>query len=230
MQPDMHQPPINPLPAVVWALALPMIAAEAAIGLGSLGFLGGIGMRNTLMQQAAFAPEMVQRMWDVGAVNWGQARRLLSYPFVHTSLTHAALVLAFTLALGKMVAANFRPWALLAIFFGAAVGGALVYTAVAAQIPGRHAPLIGGYPAVYGLVGAFTFLLWTRLAAQNANRLRAFTLIGFLLGFQLIFGVLVGTRGFDWVAEVSGFAIGFALSFLLIEGGPERALAAIRRR
>ncbi len=82
----------------------------------------------------------------------------------------------------------------------------------------RSAPLIGGYPAVYGLVGAFTFLIWTRLAAENANRMRAFTLIGMLLLFQLVFGLIFGGAGLGWIAEIAGFGFGFALSFVLVDG------------
>ena len=49
----------------------------------------------------------------------------------------------------------------------------------------RFDPLVGGYPAVYGLLGAFTFLLWARLGEEHANQFRAFTLIGFLLGIAV---------------------------------------------
>ena len=94
----------------------------------------------------------------------------------------------------------------------------------------RSAPLIGGYPAVYGLVGAFTFLIWTRLAAENANRMRAFTLIGMLLLFQLVFGLIFGGAGLGWIAEIAGFGFGFALSFVLVDGGMARALAQLRQR
>ncbi|MFD2815131.1 hypothetical protein ACFSYD_13190 [Paracoccus aerius] len=57
----------------------------------------------------AFAPEMVQRMWQLGAVDWDQAYRILSYSFVNTSFTHALFVVVFTLALGNMIAREFRP-------------------------------------------------------------------------------------------------------------------------
>jgi len=91
------------------------------------------------------------------------------------------------------------------------------------------APLFGGYPAVFGLIGGFTFLLWVNLAAVGANKFRAFTLIGFLLGFQLLFGLLFG-GGYEWVADVAGFVTGFALSFVVSPGGWARVLAKIRQR
>ncbi|MDB6177504.1 rhomboid family intramembrane serine protease [Paracoccus sp. Z330] len=233
MRDGLNESPLNPLPPAVWLLALPIIASEFVFGLGRLGLVGGaegIGLRLSAMQMTAFAPEMVQRMWSVGVVDWDQVYRLVTYSFVNTSLTHALFVLAFTLALGNLVGREFRPWAVIALFLGSAAGGALVYTAAMSLLPGRPAPLIGGYPAVYGLVGAFTFLLWARLAATNANRLRAFTLIGMLLLFQLVFGVVFGNAGYGWIAEIAGFAVGFGLSFLLVDGGVARALRHIRQR
>ncbi|WP_411956802.1 rhomboid family intramembrane serine protease [Paracoccus homiensis] len=233
MRDGIHESPLNPLPMAVWILALPVIASEAVFGLGRLGLIGGaegVGLRLAGLQQSAYAPEMVMRMWSLGQVDFGQLYRIVSYSFVHYSLTQALFVLAFTLALGNMVARAFRPWAVIALFLGSAIGGALVYTVAMSFLPGRPAPLIGGYPAVYGLVGAFTFLLWARLAAANANRMRAFTLIGMLLLFQLVFGIVFGNAGYGWIAEIAGFAVGFGLSFLLVDGGVARVLRQIRQR
>ncbi len=141
-------------------------------------------------------------------------------------------MIVFLLALGNAVSRVFRPWAVVAVFFGATVAGALIYTLIDVFVlPGtRISPLVGGYPAVYGLLGAFTFLLWTRLGAENANQLRAFTLIGALLGFQLVFGLLFGNAGYGWIAEVAGFCVGFALSFVLVPGGLGRVRRQIRHR
>lgn len=233
MRSGLTQSPVNPLPATVWLLVLPIIASEAVFALGRTGLIGGaegVGLRLSALQMTAFAPEMIQRMWSVGVIDWDQIYRLLTFSFVHVSFMQALFVTVFTLALGNMVARQFRPWAVVALFLGSAIGGALVYTAIMSFIPGRPGALIGGYPAIYGLVGAFTFLLWTRLAAENANRMRAFSLIGMLLLFQLVFGIFFGNAGYGWIAEIAGFAFGFGLSFVLIDGGLGRALAQIRQR
>ena len=103
--------------------------------------------------------------------------------------------------------------------------GALVWS-VAVD---TDAPLFGAYPPVYGLVGAFTFMVWARMQGLGARRLRAFTLIGALLVFQLVFGVLFG-GGYDWIADLSGFAAGFLLSFVVSPGGWRAALERIRQR
>lgn len=233
MRPGLTQSPINALPPVIWLLALPIVAIEAVLWLGGQGFIGGAqgtGLRLDAIRMAAFPPELAQRIWQLGIVDLREAYRFLSFSFVHVSATHALFVVVFTLALGNMVAQNFRPGAVLALFFGSAIGGACLYATVTPWLGIRPALLIGGYPAVYGLVGAFTFLLWTRLAAQNANRMRAFLLIGMLLLFQLVFGLLYGPQGHGWIAEVAGFAVGFGLSFLLVDGGMARALRQIRAR
>ena len=79
-------------------------------------------------------------------------------------------------------------------------------------------------------MGAFTFLLWSRLGAVHANRMRAFTLIGMLLAFQLVFGIVFGGAGYGWIAEIAGFGAGFLLSFVLVDGGVQRVLRQIRAR
>jgi membrane associated rhomboid family serine protease len=81
--------------------------------------------------------------------------------------------------------------------------------------------LVGIYPAVYGLIGAFTWSLFTAPGTAVRGRIAAFRLIGVLAGLQLLFGLLVGS-GAEWVAHLAGFAAGFALSFLLGPDGGAR--------
>jgi membrane associated rhomboid family serine protease len=228
MQRDQNTAPLNPLPPVVWALALPMIALELVVGLASRGIIGGsqgIGWRLDALERFAFAPRLMRQMIVEGNYPWQGLVRLVTYPFVHYNFTHALFVIVILLAIGKMVAEVFRPWAVLSVFFGSAIVGALVYTAV----PGVTAPLVGGYPAVYGLIGGFTFLLWVNLAAVGANKYRAFSLIGFLLGIQLVFALLFG-GGSDWIADFAGFGTGFLLSFVVSPGGWARVRQKIRQR
>lgn len=225
---DRNAPPLNPLPMIVWVLALPIIAMEVVVGLGGAGIVGGMegaGWRLQALERFVFSPPLMQAMIDRGDYPLLQIMRLVTYPFVHGATTHALFVVVILLALGKMVGEVFRWWAVLVVFFGAAVTGAFAYMLV----PGNAAPLFGGYPPVYGLIGGFTFLLWVNLAAVGANKFRAFSLIGFLLAIQLVFGLLFG-GGYEWVADVAGFAAGFLLSFLVSPGGWGRVMAKIRQR
>jgi membrane associated rhomboid family serine protease len=226
---DHNAPPLNPLPWVVWAIALPIIAMEVVVALAAGGVLGGaegVGWRLQALERFAFSPDYMRYLLDVGQYPANGMHRLVTYPFVHGNTMHAVFVVVILLALGKMVGEVFRWWAVLLTFFGSAAMAALVYTLV---LPEVHQPLIGGYPAVYGLIGGFTFLLWVKLAAVGANRYRAFSLIGFLLGVQLIFGLLFG-GGWEWVADIAGFVTGFLMSFVISPGGFSRVLDKVRQR
>lgn len=228
MSADPNASPINPLPTVVWVLILPVIAMEVVLSLGQHGFAGGpaaVGWRLTAIRDFGFSGEVLDWMLSIGRFPPEHLVRFVTYPFVHYGVTHAVFVVVFILALGKMVGEIFRGWAVLVVFFGSALAGALAYWFLLDD----PTPLVGGYPAVYGLIGAFTFLLWVRLAGTGVNQYRAFTLIGFLLGIQLVFGLLFG-GGNDWVADLAGFAAGFLLSFLVSPGGWGRVRARLRHR
>ncbi|MBA3908310.1 MAG: rhomboid family intramembrane serine protease [Rhodobacter sp.] len=229
MQPDHNAAPINPLPMIVWVLALPVIAMELVLVLaeaGLVGGAGGIGWRLQAVERFAMFPELLRYQAETGGQPYADLLRLVSYPLVHGSFTHALFAVVILLALGKMVGEIFRWWGVLVVVSGASIAGGLAYGLL---IPDIRAPLIGAYPAVYGLIGAFTFLLWTNLARKGANKYRAFSLIGALLFFQLVFGVLFG-GSWDWVADVTGFAAGFLLSFIVSPGGFARVREMIRQR
>lgn len=225
---DPNAPPINPLPPVVWLLVLPILAIEAAFSLAARGLIGGaqgVGWRIDAVRDHGFLPEIWDRMVELGQFPPEHLARFVTYAFVHGGFTHALFVVVFVMALGKFVGEVFRGWAVLAVFLGASVAGALAY----GTLLDDPVPLVGGYPGAYGLIGAFTFILWLNLGARGENRARAFTLIGFLLAFQLLFGVLFG-GGTQWVADVAGFTAGFLLSFAVSPGGWARLRAKIAQR
>ncbi|MBS9715942.1 rhomboid family intramembrane serine protease [Pseudohalocynthiibacter aestuariivivens] len=227
MSSDPNASPVNPLPPVVVALAALIFGIEVLFNLGARGLLGGaeaVGWRLSALETYAVPGGLQNWMLETGRFSGDNLIRYVTYSFVHVSFTHMLFVVVFVLALGKMVGEVFRAWAVLAVFFGASIVGAIVY-----GLLNERAGLIGGYPAVYGLIGAFTFLLWVNLAAHGANKYRAFTLIAFLLGIQLIFGLFFG-GGKDWVADVAGFATGFGLSFFVCPGGWSHVMAVLRRR
>jgi membrane associated rhomboid family serine protease len=228
MSSSHNESPINPLPAVVVVLALVIFGVEAAFQLGARGIVGGpeaVGWRLAAVQKYAFLGDVFDQMLAQNIWPMQHVMRFVTYPFIHGSFTHMLFVIVFLLALGKMVAEVFSAWAVLVVFFGSAIMGALVY----ALVLDDPYPLIGGYPAVYGLIGAFTFLLWVKLAMSGGPQARAFTLIGFLLGIQLVFGLLFG-GGKDWVADLAGFVTGFGLSFVVSPGGFGRVVDRLRQR
>ncbi|MDK3072166.1 rhomboid family intramembrane serine protease [Sedimentitalea sp. JM2-8] len=217
---------VNPLPPVVAALFIVIMGIEVVFQLGTRGLAGGpgaVGWRLDAIQTYAFSGDIFDWMWQNGRWPAEHLIRFVSYSFVHTSFTHALFVGVFLLAMGKMVAEVFGSAAFLVVFFVSGIGGALAY----AVLLNDPVPLIGGFPSVYGLIGAFTYMLWRSLSSVGANQARAFTLISFLMGIQLLFGLLFGVNN-DWVADLAGFATGFALSFLVSPGGWARLRGRIR--
>jgi len=220
--------PFNALPPVVVALAVVIAGLEGMFQLATSGFLGGqggVGWRLAAMQDYAVLDEVAHWMLSNGRFPPDQLIRFLTYPLIHGGFVHAAFVVVFILAIGKMVAEVFSPMAFVAIFWVSAVFGALAYV----LLLNSQFPLVGGYPGVYGLIGAFTFLMWVDAGMRGENQLRAFGLIGALLAIQIIFGVIQGDFG-NVVADLSGFIAGFLLSFLVSPGGWQRALNRLRQR
>ncbi|TCL08588.1 rhomboid family protein [Shimia isoporae] len=221
------QSPINPLPPVVVALFLLVVGVEAIFWAGSRGLVGGpsaVGWRLSALQQYAFSAEIFD--WMLATGNWPleHVKRFVTYMFVHIGFTHTLFGGVLLLAIGKMVGEVFSQLATLIVFIGSGIAGALGY----ALILDPDVPLIGSYPGVYGLIGAFTFLMWARLGELGAPQARAFSLIGVLVAIQLVFGLLFGGNP-DWVADVCGFAAGFLMSFVLVPGGWRRIRDRIRR-
>ncbi len=230
MTPDYKIAPVNPLPAVVWLLVLPIAAVEIVLavtaGIGSNTF---VGWRSQAIEATAFSGLLWDRMIEVGDYSPRNLLRLVSYVFVQWNYVQALFVCVFTLALGKYVGEIYRWWAVAVVFFFSAAVGAVAYGALLDV----QLPLVGGYPAAYGLIGALTFIIWTRLGAEGVNRARAFLFIGALMVWQLGFGAVeflyYGQTDFYFVAELAGFAAGFLISFVVSPGGWRRVLAKLRQ-
>lgn len=226
-----HTPPIspiNPLPPVIVALVLIMGVIEAAFSLGSAGLVGGpaaIGWRLEYVQKFAFSGDIFDWMLSNGVYPSEHLLRLVSYPFVNANFTSALFGLAMVLALGKFVGEILAGWAVLVVFFAASAFAAVIY----ALVTDSPVPLVGPFPGVYGLIGAFTYLMWLRLKSLGERQARAFSLIGFLMGIQLVFGLLFGGTPV-WIAELAGFAAGFGLCILVMPGGFARLRERLRER
>ncbi|WP_297778003.1 rhomboid family intramembrane serine protease [uncultured Roseovarius sp.] len=224
---DQRPPaPVNPLPPFVIALFLVIVGVEAAFTLGARGLIGGpdaVGWRSAAIQDYGFNGEIMAWMLENRTWPMEHLRRFVTYAFVHGSFTHALFAGVLLLAMGKFVSDVFRHWAVLVLFLVSTVAGALVYGLVVRDSPW----LIGAFPGVYGLIGGFTYIMWLRLGQLGTNQARAFTLIGVLMGLQLVFGLLFGGSA-TWVADVSGFATGFLASFVLSPGGWSRVRAKLR--
>ena len=227
MHQDHNAPPFNPMPPVVWVLFLILMGIEIVFTLGEQGITGGarsVGWRLGAISNYGFSGVAFDWMIKNGQTPFEYFIRCFSYMFLHGSFTAAIFSGVILLAMGKLVGEVMGQLAVIILFVFSGVFGVVIFGLLTDQ-----AWLIGAYPSVYGLIGAYTFLLWQRVAGQGMQQLTAFHLIGFLMGIQLIFGIFFVT-GQDWVAELAGFVCGFALSVIVMPDGLARLRTAIQRK
>lgn len=225
---DPDAPPFNPLPPVIIALAVVIAGIEALFSLGQRGIIGGpeaVGWRINAIQDYAFLDPVFDWMLANQTFPPEHLLRFVTYPLIQLGFTQAVFVVVLLLALGKMVGEVFEAWAVLVIFFASSIMGAVVYGLIVTE----DFPLAGGYPPIYGIIGAYTFLHWVSYGAMGENQLRAFQLIAFLLGLQLFFELVFGGSN-SWVADIAGFVTGFLLSFVVSPGGWGRLMRRLRNR
>ncbi|MCA0042682.1 rhomboid family intramembrane serine protease [Celeribacter litoreus] len=220
--------PFNALPPAVVAIVMLLGGIELVFQVGNLGLVGGpeaVGWRLDALQKFSFLDQVFEQMRMLDMWPFEHVRRVFTYAFVHFSITHVLMASVFILAMGKMVGEVFGNFAVLAIFVVSTIVGALAY----GLILDVERPLAGAYPAAYGFIGAYSFILWIGLGNLGQNRLGAFRLIALLMGIQFVFGVLFGGSP-DWVADLAGFAAGFATAAGLRPGAFVRLLARLRER
>ncbi|MBP0483810.1 rhomboid family intramembrane serine protease [Sagittula salina] len=221
----MNEAPVHPVPPVVVAMFLVLLGIEAVFTLGEMGMVGGpegIGLRATYIERFGFSGQVFDWMMATGTWPLHHLLRVFSYSFLHGSFYQAIFGMVFILAMGKAVVEAMGALPFVAIYFASAAVGAVAF-GVLSDGPW----LIGAYPAAYGLIGGFSYLLWLQLGAVGAPQMRAFSLIGVLLAIQLLFGLMFGSDD-SWIAELAGFVTGFLLSVVLIPGGWARLLARLR--
>lgn len=211
-------------PAIL-AIAIAILVIELAVTAGARGLVGGplgIGWRANLIEQFAVSDRLFEWMWATGNWSLPDLARFVAYAFVHVSFSQAVFAAVFVLALGKFVGDVAGGLRATVIFLGSAIVGALVYVLVV-QDAGF---LTGGFPGAYGLIGAFSYVLMTRLEQMGGNQLQAFQLLGILMAIQLGFGLIFGGPP-HWIADLAGAGAGFALMALMQPGA---LVGWIRRR
>ncbi|MEL7183268.1 MAG: rhomboid family intramembrane serine protease [Pseudomonadota bacterium] len=230
----MHDPrqqsPFNALPPVIVAMAVVIGGIELLFQAGEIGVIGGregIGWRLSAIRDWAVLDVVFGWMIANGAFPIVELARFVTFPLLHGSFMHAALVVVFVLALGNVTAPFYATWRLPVIFWLSSVAAGLAYVVLF----NAERPLFGGYPGAYGFIGVFTYL--TTLGLTRADPSRAFLLIGFLLAIQPVFGLSTG-QGFSWIptwtADLVGAAVGYGAAILFFPGGWGRLLLRLKQR
>lgn len=216
--PPLARPPVfNNVPGEVIALCAAIAAVSALI------LLAPRALSDTLFTATAVfagpgAAETPQPL--------GKLAPYALHVFAHGSWAHLGLNLAALLAFGAAVARRLQaPWRFFALFFAAAIAGALVE---AAAFPERATTLVGASGGVFGLIGATAWFMGSgfRAAPRGAGyaplaavaaRLAPWAIINVVVG--LAGGDFLGLGHIAWVAHLGGLAAGAALFPVLDRAG-----------
>ena len=217
-------PAVNPLPPVVIILFLIIVVCEIYVAGAEASLWGDFDARINLIRQFAFMPEEFGRALSSGLLVPELFWRMITYPFLHGSLMQSIFASVFILAMGKFVGEILGNIAIIAIFFASAIFAALGFSLFTSS----SFPLFGGFPAAYGLIGAFTFVLFSRTKGLLSQQLMAFRLLGVLLLINIGFSLLQDGPPL-WVAELSGAATGFISAAIIHPGGIRFMINRFRR-
>ncbi|PUB16353.1 rhomboid family intramembrane serine protease [Yoonia sediminilitoris] len=227
--------PVNPIAFIVVLTSLAMLGIEVAFSLADRQIISSnsaVRWRLDAYNAFAFDPGTLERIFVRKDYALSAIWTFFTYPFINQGMAPALFASALILALGKFVSEFYGALQFACIFVLTAVVGAVAYALV---FP-KGLALLGAYPPVFGLIGAYTYVLWMRLGKAGSNQLLAFRLIGVLIAIQLIFTVVIVVMGQasngwpTWVAEVGAFVAGFSVSVLLAPGGWTSFVARMRQR
>ena len=220
--------PVNPIPPLILALFVLILGVELAFQLGARGLAGGpqaIGWRQSALTDFGFQGQYPTFMVETGQIRADYLLRFVSYPFVHGSFTQAIFAGIMLLALGKFVGEIMAPVAVFVLFVVSTIGGALAMWGLG----GAQDWMFGAFPPVYGLIGAFTYLLYVRLGQVGGPQIQAFRVIAVLAAIQFLFGILFGFAP-DWPGDLGGFLTGIAFAPVLVPGGFSALVDRLRQR
>ena len=158
-------------------------------------------------------PAAILLLWGGNAaseVQKGEWWRLLSAPFLHSGLLHAAMNMLGLYTAGIIVERIYGWRLYLIIFFGAALMG----SALSLNFSAQQAVSVGASGAVFGVTGALLVAVF-----QNRDKLPSIlgkqTVSG--LGFFIVFALIQGfyIQGIDNAAHIGGLLGGCLAAFIL---------------
>lgn len=208
-------PILSPLPWAVWLLTLGVAGVELVLWAGAHGLVnwaGSAGWRAQALVLFGISPDLQGWMWESGRYPAEGLWRYLVYGFFHLGPMQAALVVVITAALGKACAERLGSLKVLVLLLVAQTAGGVAFGLVA----GPGAWLIGGYPMIFALAGAYAALLRSR---------HALFMVAALVVARLVLTAMAG-GGMDWLADLTALGMGAVLARVL--DGP--ILVRLRRR
>ena len=210
---NVNSPLINPLPPVILVITLLLVLVEIIFQIEEVGILSSFSneiTRNNVIVNYAFFGALQDWMINNLSFKWSFIFRYFTFPFIHFNFLQTVIAIVMFLALGKMVCEVYDGFLFLILFISSSFCGAFFY----GLLLNDQFPLVGAFPAIYGLIGAYTYIQWVSMKFLGARSVNAFTLIAVLLSIQIIFKVVFNGSN-DWLADLFGFLTGFVFASLL---------------
>jgi len=207
--------PFPPAPLTVTVLAGLIALPELVLLLADLELVGSARWRPLAYQYGGF--------W--AGLLWGWRPNFAAQP-VTMFATHAVLHagpghmignLGALVVIGLPVLARFGTRGFLAVYAAAVLGGGLVFGLLSSS----PAPMVGASGAIFGLVGAWTWMQGADRAQAGAGpgavALRVLGIMAGLVLLNLVMWLLAGGV-LAWETHLGGFLAGIGLAALLAPG------------
>ncbi len=208
-------PPLPPLErrhrVTAFAFAGVFVAIELMFQLSDLGILPQ-NLRWEAYAKFSFYDPWWER-WLAGERAPGQVWRTpITYSFLHGGMTHLLLNTAAFLGLGTVVLRLFGVPLFLLFYVLTAVGGAVVYGALA----DTEGPMVGASGVIFGLIGVLKYAEFVFITRRRQGSMQSFLgSIGGLVLINVILGVALGGM-LAWQTHLGGFLAGWAAAWAVI--------------
>ena len=161
MPPPKHPSAHRPLPRVLVLLTGAIALVELALTLADIGVIGSPTLRLRAFSLGAFWSPLLRGGEPIFALQ--PATMFVSHAFLHGGMLHMVMNMTILLAMGRLVADNYGPRAILPIFLaGATAGGAFF-----GLLSNEPIPMVGASGAVFAFLGVLGRL---GLGAASARR------------------------------------------------------------
>lgn len=205
--------PTLPQPGLVIGLLLVLTCGlELVMVAADMGLIGSVRWRALLVQYGACWPGLL-RDWQPNypAQPWTM---FLSYSLLHAGFLHLLGNMTMLLWVGPGLAARIGQAGFLLLWIGSAIGGAVVFVAIATA----PTPMVGASGAVFGLMGALVMLDYVR-----AGKLAKAAVITLGLVVLNVVMLIIEDGLLAWQTHLGGYIFGALIALLLTDRPVSRA-------
>jgi membrane associated rhomboid family serine protease len=198
---------------IVWFLAGVFVAVEALLTLGDIGVLAP-DLRWRMYELFAFWDIYFDARMSGQEVSNQLYWSFVTHAFFHGGALHLLMNTAVFVALGSHLGRAVGENAMLALFFGSAIGGALAFGLIA-DTGNSFVPMVGASGGLFGFLGAIKRWEWRYVSTHKLPKQRFWRTMGALALINVLLSIgFGGGPGVAWEAHLGGFVCGWAMAGL----------------